>query len=497
MSTVPAFSPTLISKSTVFPTQNSTLPNLRLSVSDLPMLSCQYIQKGVLLTRPSLTSDALISILRRGLSETLSHFPPLAGRLTTDPAGHIHISCNDAGVDFVHANAGNLTLFDVLSPVHVPDSVKGFFSFSFDGVVSYDGHFRPLLAVQVTELADSVFIGCAVNHAVIDGTSFWNFFNAFAEVCRGARSISRLPDFRRNFFSESTAVLRFPDGVPTAKFSGDGPLRERMFHFSREAILDLKSQANGRKQLGDNGVHVAEMMRKESHDDPRISNGKITSVLQCLPQSSLWKHQDPQAVVDRTAEISSFQALCAELWRSITRARKLPAAADTTFRMAVNCRHRIEPRVNALYFGNAIQSIPTVTSVGEVLSQDLKWCAGLLNKSIAAHGDANVRRVVEDWERDPKCFPLGNFEGASITMGSSARFPMYDNDFGWGPPVAVRSGRANKFDGKISAFPGREGGGSVELEVCLKPETICALEADTEFMQYVTRTGVGNGHVRR
>ncbi|XP_058089386.1 protein ENHANCED PSEUDOMONAS SUSCEPTIBILITY 1-like [Magnolia sinica] len=484
MSPVPAFSPTLISKSTVYPTQKSTLQNLRLSVSDLPMLSCQYIQKGVLLTRPSIPSDALISILRRGLSETLSHFPPLAGRLTTDPDGHIHISCNDAGVDFVHANAGNLTLFDVLYPVHVPDSVKGFFSFAFDGTVSYDGHFRPLLAVQVTELADGVFVGCAVNHAVTDGTSFWNFFNAFAEVCRGAKWISRLPDFSRNFFGESTAVLRFPDGAPTAIFSGNGPLQERIFHFSRESILELKSRANGRKQLGDNGVNMAEILGKESHDDPRISNGKITSVLQSLLRSSLWKHQDPQ---DRTAEISSFQALSAQLWRSITRARKLPAAADTTFRMAVNCRHRIEPRVEPLYFGNAIQSNPTVASVGEVLSRDLKWCADLLNKNIAAHGDAKVRRGVEDWERDPKCFPLGNFDGASITMGSSTRFPMYDNDFGWGPPMAVRSGRANKFDGKISAFPGREGGGSVELEVCLKPDTMRALEADTEFMQYVTR----------
>jgi hypothetical protein len=36
----------------------------------------------------------------------------------------------------------------------------------------------------------------------------------------------------------------------------------------------------------------------------------------------------------------------------------------------------------------------------------------------------------------------------SVMMGSSPRFPMYDNDFGWGRPVGVRSGWANKFDGK-------------------------------------------------
>ncbi|XP_042482246.1 BAHD acyltransferase DCR-like [Macadamia integrifolia] len=154
--------------------------------------------------------------------------------------------------------------------------------------------------------------------------------------------------------------------------------------------------------------------------------------------------------------------------------------------MAVNCRHRVEPRVDPYYFGNAIQSIPTVASAGEILSHDLRWCAALLHRNVVEFDDATVRHRVEDWEKNPGCFPLGNFDGGMITMGSSPRFPMYDNDFGWGRPMAVRSGRANKFDGKISAFPGREGGGSVDLEVCLAPETMAGLESDMEFMQYVS-----------
>jgi len=154
--------------------------------------------------------------------------------------------------------------------------------------------------------------------------------------------------------------------------------------------------------------------------------------------------------------------------------------------MAVNCRHRLEPKLDPLYFGNAIQSIPTYASAGDLLSTDLRWAADQLNKNVRNHGNETVRKCVSDWESNPRCFPLGNFDGAMITMGSSPRFPMYDNDFGWGRPVAVRSGRANKFDGKISAFPGREGGGSVDLEVVLAPETMAGLESDPEFMQYVS-----------
>jgi hypothetical protein len=154
--------------------------------------------------------------------------------------------------------------------------------------------------------------------------------------------------------------------------------------------------------------------------------------------------------------------------------------------MAVNCRHRLEPRLEPYYFGNAIQSIPTAASAGELLSKDLSFGAELLHRNVVAHGDGTVRKGISDWEKEPRLFPLGNFDGASITMGSSPRFPMYDNDFGWGRPLAVRSGRANKFDGKISAFPGEDGKGSVDLEVVLSPDTMIGLENDGEFMQYVS-----------
>lgn len=154
--------------------------------------------------------------------------------------------------------------------------------------------------------------------------------------------------------------------------------------------------------------------------------------------------------------------------------------------MAVNCRHRLEPKLEPLYFGNAIQSIPTIALAGELLSRDLHWSADLLHRNVVAHDDATVRRGVKDWESNPRLFPLGNSDGASITMGSSPRFPMYNNDFGWGRPWAVRSGKANKFDGKISAFPGRDGGGSIDLEVVLAPEAMAGLEVDLEFMQYVS-----------
>ncbi|CAH9061247.1 unnamed protein product [Cuscuta europaea] len=455
---MPSSSIVVISKSTVYPECESNLPKyLKLSVSDLPMLSCQYIQKGVLLPQPPPDSAALISLLKLSLSKTLSHFSALAGRLHTDATGHVYIHSNAEGVDFVHAKAPHLTAAVLLSPdADIPASFRKFFQ--LDNTLSYAGHSNPLLAVQVTEMADTVFIGCTMNHAVVDGTSFWNFFNSYAEICRGAEKISKVPYFGRDTVFNSPAVLKFPVGGPAATFSGDESIREKIFHFSRDAILKLKQRANNGK----------------------LCNGKITPVNEepglenvAAPKLAAW-------------EVSSFQSLCAQLWRSVTRARKLDGSKTTTFRMAINCRHRLEPRLEPLYLGNAIQSIPTVAVTEELLSHDLGWAADMLHHNVVAHDNATVRRGIRDWESNPRLFPLGNFDGAMITMGSSPRFPMYDNDFGWGRPLAVRSGTANKFDGKISAFPGREGNGSIDLEVVLAPETMGGLEKDMEFMHYVS-----------
>ncbi|CAL9074865.1 unnamed protein product [Musa textilis] len=461
---------TILSKCRVFPDCKSTIGDLPLSVSDLPMLSCHYIQKGLFFPRPPVPVASLLPLLTSCLARVLSLFPALAGRLSTRPDGRIFISCDDSGAEFYHAAAPSLTL-PLLLPdsTDVPAAVK--LLFPLDGALSYHGHFLPISNFQLTELADgAVFLGAVVNHAVVDGTSLWNFFNAWAEICRGG--IPASPDLRRNYFGDSKAMLRFPSGAgPEVTFQMDAPLRERIFRFSREAIFDLKSRANRRSpKLVDDGNALAGIHEEQNLDG----------------------ESEVLAAVVKEDEISSFQSLCALVWWSVTGARKrLAMEATTTFRMAVNCRHRVVPPVAANYFGNAIQSIPTKALVGDIVGRDLSWAAGLLHSSVVAHGNETVRRGVAEWEAAPRCFPLGNPDGAGITMGSSHRFPVYEgNSFGWGNPVAVRSGRANKFDGKMSAFPGRDGGGSVDLEMCLAPETMAALLLDEEFMSYVSADNV-------
>jgi hypothetical protein len=125
--------------------------------------------------------------------------------------------------------------------------------------------------------------------------------------------------------------------------------------------------------------------------------------------------------------------------------------------------------------------------VAELVASDLRWAAARLHATVVAHHDGAIRQAAADWDAAPWCFPRGNPDGAALIMVSSPRFPMYDGtDFGWGRAVAVRSGCDSKIDGMLSALPGQAGDGSVDVEVCLAPDTMARLLGDNEFLQYVS-----------
>lgn len=160
----------------------------------------------------------------------------------------------------------------------------------------------------------------------------------------------------------------------------------------------------------------------------------------------------------------------------------LSPGMETSLWLAANCRNRMEPPLSTHYFGNAIMTVYTVAKVEEVVGREVEWCAQQLHRNVSALGVEAVRREMETWkeQKDPRAS-----DGPFLLVAWSRSFPIYGYDMGWGRPVAAFSGTAQKCDGLVLALPGIFGGGSVDLEVCLAPETMARLESDGEFMQYV------------
>ncbi|XP_039142996.1 uncharacterized acetyltransferase At3g50280-like [Dioscorea cayenensis subsp. rotundata] len=351
----------------------------------------------------------------------------------------VFIDCNNEGAEFIHADAHSISVEDVLAPSSdVPSNLIRQF-FPFDDAVCHDGHVLPLLAVQLTVLADGIFLACSFNHAVGDGTSYWYFMNTWAEICRSESSqghrhvpLDRYfmdeakPPIKLSFSNESEFIVRY----------SPPPLREKMFHFSSEALAKLKAKAN------------------EEHG---------------------------------TSNISSFQSLSALMWQCIIRAWRLPAEQVTSCRLAIQNRSRLQPPLSPNYFGNSIDGISSAAKVGELLANGIGWAAWAIHEAVVAHTDDVIRGNVRKWVEAPVIYNGGMLDGKfCVLMGSSPRFDMYGCEFGWGKAVALRSGAASKFEGKVSSYPGWEGGGSVDLEVCLSTEAMTALEADPEFLNVVS-----------
>lgn len=330
---------------------------------------------------------------------------------------------------------------DIIDPVYVPINLVHSF-FPLNGVRNLQGTTKPLLGVQVTELADGVFIGCTINHVIVDGTSFWHFFNSWSEISRGFESISRPPVLPR-WFPDGT---RFPIHIPFSyskhmfkynKFSATTSLvsmKERVFHFSKEKVTQLKSKANA--EIG-------------------------------------------------TCKISSLQAVLAHLWRSIIRCdnRHADPRKESSYRLLIGARLRLKPTLPEAHFGNAVQAGTVTIKIGDLLELGLGYVALEMNKMVALYN--KEEKFMSFLVEEPELLTEDNMASNALVTSSSPQFDVYGNDFGWGSPMAVRSGAGNKSHGKITVFCGVEEG-SIDVEVCLVPETLQAMGIDSEFMDAVS-----------
>ncbi|CAO2819638.1 unnamed protein product [Amaranthus hypochondriacus] len=435
---------------------------------DLIMLSFHYIQNGLLFKKPSLNSNnqkfstqKFLDTLKESLSFTLIHFYPLAGQFVTkiDSNKHqsiIYIDCKKGpGAKFIYAKASGLELDDILLSNDVHPLIRSFFD--HDKAVNHDGHFRSLLSIQVTELDDGIFIGCSINHAVLDGTSYWNFWNVWSNIHKNlsasaSSSSSSSSSSYSVYFTHNLPVHDrwFPDGkIISLPFKHPNefidryespPHREKIFHFSSKCIANLKKKAN--------------------YHQPNESRPR----------------QGPN-------EISSFQALCALIWRAMVRANKLDVNEVTYCSLLTNNRHRLNPPLNPYYFGTCISAVTASTEVGELLEHDLGWVANLVHESVVNHTNESVHDFYKEWMKDSFVYKHATlYDVNSITFENSPRFDMYGNEFGVGKPVAVRNGGGNKSVGVVNAFPGCEGNGSVDLEICLPFDSMSVFESDQELI---------------
>jgi BAHD acyltransferase len=414
---------------TVAPSMNNH--RCTLTTFDLPYITFYYNQK-LLLYRTAIDDfpDAVARITA-ALADALRVFYPLAGRIRQDAGGALSVE-GDEGAEVLEAEAEGVAVDDLVGRREEAEAAIVQRLVPYTGVMNLEGLRRPLLAVQLTKLKDGLAVGCAFNHAVLDGASTWHFMSAWAELCRGG-SVSLLPVHDRALARSVRVRLELPESGEAHEMAH---VVTRTFSFPETTVALVKAAANA----------------------ARLQTAK---------------------------PFTTFQSLCAHIWRAVSRARRLGPTDITSFVVFANCRSRLDPPLPAAYFGNLIQALFTGAPAGAILSAagGLELAAGLLQKAVDEHDAAAVTRRLEEYEREPKLLHYGDAGPNCVAVGSSPRFNVYDVDFRFGRPERVRSGGNNRFDGMVYLYPLPEGGGGgIDVELALQPETMRRLENDAEFL---------------
>ncbi|ESQ31199.1 hypothetical protein EUTSA_v10004238mg [Eutrema salsugineum] len=430
----------VISESIIRPDEVSDRVKIHLTPWDLFFLGSEYPQRGLLFPQPD-PETQIISQLKSSLAAALKIFYPFAGRLTKikneDETVSFCIDCDGSGVKFVHASAKTVSVSDVLEPAggNVPDFLDRFFP--ANGVKSCEGISESLIAFQVTKLKDGVFIGFGYNHMVADGSSFWNFFNTWSQICSTGKNFS--PLLLRGWFLDG---IEYPIRIPISE-TVSSPIRvvpssllqEKVFRFTSRNISELKSKANG----------------EVSPDDRKIS---------------------------------SLQAISAHMWRSIIKNSDLNPEEVIHCKLLMDMRRRLNPPLEKECFGNVVGFATATTTAGEMLSNGLGWAALQINKTVGSQTNEEFRVFAENWVKKPIIPNHVAVSSNSIIVASSPWFNVFGNDFGWGKPIAVRAGPGNTSDGKLIVYPGIDQG-NIEIQTCLSSHVLEKLSTDAEFLKHV------------
>ncbi|KAI5316445.1 hypothetical protein L3X38_036152 [Prunus dulcis] len=193
------------------------------------------------------------------------------------------------------------------------------------------------------------------------------------------------------------------------------------------------------------------------------------------------------------------ETLSAFLWSRFVAATK-DSTLNKLYRVihSVNLRPRFDPPLPQSFFGNLFRAAITaplqIPSSGDgdeecglgvvipVVREAIENIDNEYIKKLQKQGDEHLGVT----KKQADSFKRGEM-GTLLSFSSYCRFPLYDNDFGWGTPTWVGS-PALTYKNLVLFMDTREGGG-IEAYVSLEEEVMAKFECDSELLSYVAPTG--------
>ncbi|CAN6676286.1 unnamed protein product [Malus baccata var. baccata] len=368
--------------------------------------------------------------IKTALSETLTKFYPLAGRIR----GIQYVDCNDEGAYYVEAKA-NSNITDIIQNP-CPSDFNMFIPCALDAASELP------ICLQVTFFAcGGMSVGMGMSHKVGDALSFFIFLNSLAATTRGEPDYGHAPELISDKYfpqQELSGSYKHSSGMIKHNVS------TKRFVFDASAVSSLRARSTDVEN---------EHARRPTHDTSR-------------PAPTNQQQND--------------------------HADDVPAMYTVSH--AVNLRTRTDPPLPEYTFGNVTRTAISVPPLlvepkdGSVSDPSLYSVVRHVRQALKQVDREYVKKLQEGEgflsflkERSSQ---VKRGEVVSFSFTSLCRFPIYDADFGWGKPVYAGSASFT-FKNLVSFFDTTSGDG-VEAWINLKEEDMENFEADEEVHKYVS-----------
>ncbi|XP_024195275.1 stemmadenine O-acetyltransferase isoform X2 [Rosa chinensis] len=189
---------------------------------------------------------------------------------------------------------------------------------------------------------------------------------------------------------------------------------------------------------------------------------------------------------------SRVDALSAFIWSRYVANTKDTGPAEKLYMVlhSVNLRPRFDPSLPHHSFGNLYRAAMTAPflSSGEE-------CYGLVMRQVREEIDKIDNHYMKGLQQGAEHLSELNESVDSVISGelitfsfsSFCRFPLYDNDFGWGKPTWVSSPPLT-FKNLVVFMDTKEADG-IESYISLEEEVMVKFETDIEFLAYASPSG--------
>lgn len=322
----------------------------------------------------------------------------------------------------------------------------------------------PILAVQLNYMSDGLILTVVGQHNVMDMVGQANIISWLSKACHG-----------QQMDTEQLAVA----------------------NMDKSQTLTLFDQRWTPDPDWLNSLRVAPARDAPCDPDSSTRSGKVSWAYVAFSPHSVraLKQVATQTKHAHSGYISSDDAVCAFIWKCVSRARtaSMDGGSCTVFARAVDVRGRMN--VPCTYPGTLTNMTYNHSTLRDVSAQPLGVIAaslrGQLNSSQLSH-DTRALATVIDRLQDKASISITAPVAAStgIMLSSWASVQLHHLDFGLqlGAPVAVRRPSFAPVESLMYIMPKCASSGAV-VGMCLRDRDWAQLERDAEWTRHATFLG--------